>query len=338
MPIAVTVRPIDASASLLPVGSDVELFDGPRSLGTARCPPGNQVRFAALADHRVYRILLSADGFQSSGAVVSAAAADLTVDVPCRLHASECRPDVPPLESLDAELLRVLAADADDAAPVREVRAQDLPTRTLPHAAPPARSLPEPISHLDGRAAGRWADMRPEQRSGLLNLFAKMRSITVRDKPLWSYVERLIRVEQDRIFVDMAQVVATYVKELPLLFKDADDSLHTPDAGYERAGSVKSQEARGNLQLSFSVAKDGAGSMRVDADIDEAAGLGHAGQVLRNWLTGGKTHPYDVHQILVTHQRGPLEATRPIGAYRPCYRLGRRAGPANYRLPPTTHP
>lgn len=38
------------------------------------------------------------------------------------------------------------------------------------------------------------------------------------------------------------------------------------------------------------------------ADIDDAAGLGHAFQVLRHWITDGATHPYDIHPILVFRQ------------------------------------
>ena len=37
-------------------------------------------------------------------------------------------------------------------------------------------------------------------------------------------------------------------------------------------------------------------------DIDDAAGLGHVFQVLRNHLTGNPTHPYNIHQILIAHQ------------------------------------
>ena len=41
----------------------------------------------------------------------------------------------------------------------------------------------------------------------------------------------------------------------------------------------------------------------VDMDIDDAAGLAHVFQVLRNALTDRPTHPYDIHQILIAYQR-----------------------------------
>ena len=39
-----------------------------------------------------------------------------------------------------------------------------------------------------------------------------------------------------------------------------------------------------------------------DIDIDDAAGLGHVFQVMRNHLSGKPTHPYNIHQILTKHQ------------------------------------
>jgi len=47
-------------------------------------------------------------------------------------------------------------------------------------------------------------------------------------------------------------------------------------------------------------------SFKVDADIDDAAGLGHAFQVIRNFVTKGVTHPYDIHEILVFRQEVTL--------------------------------
>ena len=36
--------------------------------------------------------------------------------------------------------------------------------------------------------------------------------------------------------------------------------------------------------------------------IDDANGIGHVFQVLRNFLTDSDTHPYDIHEILTFHQ------------------------------------
>ena len=39
-----------------------------------------------------------------------------------------------------------------------------------------------------------------------------------------------------------------------------------------------------------------------DIDIDDANGLEHVFQVLRNRLSGNPTHPYNIHEILVGYQ------------------------------------
>jgi hypothetical protein len=39
-----------------------------------------------------------------------------------------------------------------------------------------------------------------------------------------------------------------------------------------------------------------------DIDIDDAAGLEHVFQVVRNALSGRPTHPYDIHEILLAYQ------------------------------------
>jgi hypothetical protein len=36
----------------------------------------------------------------------------------------------------------------------------------------------------------------------------------------------------------------------------------------------------------------------VDVDIDEKTGIGHWGEVIYHWVTGARTNPYAVHQLL----------------------------------------
>jgi hypothetical protein len=83
------------------------------------------------------------------------------------------------------------------------------------------------------------------------------------------------------------------------IFRSVDGSLHHAPAGFVPAGSFKTLDAFGNLQMTFF---QGGSSWRADVDIDDAAGLGHVFQVMRNHFTGDPTHPYSIHQILVAHQ------------------------------------
>lgn len=82
------------------------------------------------------------------------------------------------------------------------------------------------------------------------------------------------------------------------LFHPVSGALHHPPAGFSEAGSFKTNEPFGNLQLTFFMNGDDC-----VAGIDDAGGLGHVFQVLRNSLTGRPTHPYDIHEILVFHQQ-----------------------------------
>lgn len=84
------------------------------------------------------------------------------------------------------------------------------------------------------------------------------------------------------------------------LFDPADSSLHHPPAGFTRAGSFKTPDHYGNLQLTFFM--NDAGDCVADIDIDDAAGIEHVFQVLRNKLSGSPTHPYNIHEILVGFQ------------------------------------
>jgi len=84
--------------------------------------------------------------------------------------------------------------------------------------------------------------------------------------------------------------------------REVSGKLHAPPPGFAGAGSYKTADRYGNLQLSFFASESSPIAFKVDSDIDDAAGLGHTFQVLRNWVTQGVTHPYDIHQILVFRQ------------------------------------
>jgi len=76
--------------------------------------------------------------------------------------------------------------------------------------------------------------------------------------------------------------------------------LHHQPAGFTHAGSFKTQDHYGNLQLTFFT---NGTDWVADIDIDNANGLEHVFQVLHNQLTGKPTHPYSIHDILVAYQK-----------------------------------
>jgi hypothetical protein len=178
------------------------------------------------------------------------------------------------------------------------------------------RSTLEGSTSTSPSGATLYADLTDIQRAGLLNLFAKMDSFGFDEThTVWSGVERLYRIRPDRVFADVDVTLRDRVKAevITQRFHEVSGKLHKPPPGFVFAGSFKTDERYGNLQLSFfgsaqlKLRPTGESEARpvafkVDADIDDAAGLGHVFQVLRNAVTDGTTHPYDIHQILTLRQ------------------------------------
>jgi hypothetical protein len=165
------------------------------------------------------------------------------------------------------------------------------------------------VEGIIGTGADLYRSLTDTQRAALFNLFAKMSSFGFDgQRTVWAFVDRVYRVRPDRIFVDVQPALRDLVKGAVAgeRFREVSGKLHTPPPEFIEAGSFKTAERYGNLQLSFFSSRNAPLAFKVDADIDDAAGLGHAFQVLRNWVTKGMTHPYDIHQILVFRQEVAL--------------------------------
>ena len=144
-------------------------------------------------------------------------------------------------------------------------------------------------------------DMR---RAGFLNIVTKCRRTRLSiGRTVLSYFDdeicRLREVRGDRFFAsvpkDLREETRNSVAED--LFEPAPGLLHRPPDGFKSAGSFKTPDRSGNLQLSFQARGD---AFVVDVDIDDANGFAHLFQLLHN--IGGATHPYNIHQILVRAQ------------------------------------
>jgi hypothetical protein len=169
---------------------------------------------------------------------------------------------------------------------------------------PPER--PEPDAGPDP-AFGRdlYDSLADVPKAGLLNLFTKMQNTVTGGRTMWSFVRDVYRIRGDRIFANVAVDFRDHVKSAVTdgSFAEVDGSLHTPPPGFASADSFKHQLYQaGVLQLTFFSSVDQPLRFKVDADIDDADGLGHVFQVLRNWLTQGETSPYDIREILAFSQ------------------------------------
>lgn len=141
------------------------------------------------------------------------------------------------------------------------------------------------------------------RRAGLLNIAVKSANTPLTNgRTVLSYIDKLLEVRGDRFFClvpkDLRQETMNSVAEG--LFDPAPDTLHHPPPGFQRAGSFKTPDKYGNLQLTFFT---NGNDYVADIDIDDAGGLEHVFQVLRNKISGKPTHPYSIHEILIVHQK-----------------------------------
>lgn len=148
-----------------------------------------------------------------------------------------------------------------------------------------------------------FVSLTDTQKAGMLNIFAKMQHTTFQNKrPVVSYIQSLSRVRGDRFFaqVDKSLRDTTIDSLNDNLFHEVSGELHTPPPEFAPAGSYKTFDHYGNLQLTF-FSNPSTLEFIVDADIDDAQGIEHIFQVIRNVFTGA-TNPYDIHEILLEYQ------------------------------------
>ena len=140
-----------------------------------------------------------------------------------------------------------------------------------------------------------------EARAGLLNIAKKSLATQFTDgADLLPHVT-LLEVRRDRCFVSVPQALRVQMPSLVHAehFREVNGALHKPPPGFVPAGSFKTGDAFGNLQVTFFTSGS---EWRADIDIDDAAGLGHVFQVVRNELHDTQTHPFNIHQLLIAHQ------------------------------------
>jgi hypothetical protein len=140
------------------------------------------------------------------------------------------------------------------------------------------------------------------RRAGLLNIAVKTGATPLTNgRTVLSYLQKLNEIRGDRFFCVVPKELREETKNSVAggLFDVADQTLHHPPPGFSPAGSFKTPDHYGNLQLTFFMNGD---DCVADIDIDDANGLEHVFQVLRNRISGNPTHPYNIHEILVGYQ------------------------------------
>jgi hypothetical protein len=170
------------------------------------------------------------------------------------------------------------------------------------------------VEGFEGKTGKRLYDALDDiRKAGLLNIMVRSEAISLETgRSVLSGLEALLSIRGDRLFAAVNKTLAASVASSVAggLFNRVDGSLHVPPPGFTPAYSFKTPDSYGSLQLTFF--KNNDGKMIADVDIDDGAGLGHVFQVTRNSLTGRPMHPYDIHEILVFHQKiDPLYRLEP---------------------------
>lgn len=164
---------------------------------------------------------------------------------------------------------------------------------------------PDPLPEIPGVTVPRvsWETLDDPRRATVLNIWAKLWATPIGIQPAAAYVETVLEVRPDRI------IARCYESLEPRLAQAREDgvvrlvsgALHAAPAGYRDGPSYKTFDAHGNLQASLFFATDETpelGELVVDFDIDEARGFAHAFDVIGHAVTGDKTDPVEIHQIL----------------------------------------
>ena len=161
------------------------------------------------------------------------------------------------------------------------------------------------VEGLEGKTAEEiYEALDDHRKAGLLNVYTKMKTTRFANgRDAFSYVTSFSRIRAQRFFARVQKELRDEVKNSLAsdLFHEVSGALHTPPPDFTSAGSFKTRERYGNLQLSF-FGNPQTLEFMIDADIDDAQGIEHIFQVIRPWLTGKHTHPYDVHEILLGFQ------------------------------------
>lgn len=155
---------------------------------------------------------------------------------------------------------------------------------------------------LNGAAL--YSAMGPLRKAAMLNLITKARHATAGGAFRFLEGQTLLVLRQDRCFTTIHPGIEAFLSESKK-FKSAPGLLHKPLPGYERRASFKSRDDHANLQISL-MRETATGRMAADVDIDEAAGIEHGFEVIRNRFKG-RTNPYLVRDLLILSE--PEEMT-----------------------------
>ncbi len=157
----------------------------------------------------------------------------------------------------------------------------------------------------------------------LLNLFAKLNTVKEpihKRKPWFGFVNQILEIGRERLIAIVQDDMLERVRQIADDISAFEDYESTPagnhhgniPSGYtvkkSSMVSIKTDDTKGNLQLTLSPARDPSGATvtLLDADIDENGQLmAHLADLFKHKFNGG-THPFDIHECLMLEDKSRL--------------------------------
>jgi hypothetical protein len=134
------------------------------------------------------------------------------------------------------------------------------------------------------------------RRACFLNIIKKASDTTTADCCLDAFRDLLI-LRQDRLFARIAPGLPERLRQAAM-FKSAPGALHEPPPGFSPPiESFKSRDPHANLQITL-MTELATGGLAADIDIDEASGIEHGFEVIRNAVFNNRTNPYLIREFM----------------------------------------
>lgn len=158
--------------------------------------------------------------------------------------------------------------------------------------------LPEDRDLLGLTGQGLYDSLGPLRKACLLNVAHKAAHPATAGNS-FQFVRGLLIARQDRFFAMVDPAFPDFLVQSEL-YTSENPALHDPLEGFRLTGqSFKSRDAHANLQVTF-MKNATTGELAADIDIDEASGIKHGFEVIRNALFKNRTNPYLIREFLVS--------------------------------------
>jgi hypothetical protein len=156
-----------------------------------------------------------------------------------------------------------------------------------------------------GSGQALYEGLEDEQKAGLLNLYAKMdKTRLAPNRMVSSALLSFYQIQPARVHAFVSPGLMDEVSRLKKIFDRVSGGAHDAPPGYKLEKSYKTKDRYGNLQLTF-FHNQSTGNWLVDADVDNARGIGHVFQVIEHKLENTDSHPFDIQQILLAQGVDP---------------------------------